>query len=263
MKTITVEQIHADFDNAQEVILAEAKQIIENTQVSNMSHVNHLRQTGFINSEVVKKAEGKLSLQVKSKEMAELVMHYKTKYPFLKFLTENKLDEICDKYKLIYAPVGNYKKDVPEKNLIEINQAKPLEESDARPLLWKVTKMSFFSGVPLRVRRWVLNTEFTENPGNDLWFTKKCPIPFDGWFYNSDGYTKEKIDKSGLFIAAPKSHFDLKGLSQKGIKGFFKTTVIKEVPDPIVFRYCKGGIQVLSKWGEEADDPQLTNELLN
>ena len=69
------------------------------------------------------------------------------------------------------------------------------------------------------------------------------------------------IDHSGLFIAAPKSHFDLKELDQNG-KGFFKTTK-QEIKDPIVFRYVKGGIQVLSKWGLEAEDEMLQQEILN
>ena len=64
-----------------------------------------------------------------------------------------------------------------------------------------------------------------------------------------------------MFITAPKSHFDLKDLKSKGL-GFFDIT-ITEVKDPIVFRYVKGGIQVLSKWGLEASDATLQNEILN
>ena len=71
----------------------------------------------------------------------------------------------------------------------------------------------------------------------------------------------EEINRDGLFIAAPKSHFDLKGLKKKGL-GFFNFTVT-EVKDPIVFRYVKGGIQVLSKWGLEANDEMLVNPINN
>lgn len=74
-------------------------------------------------------------------------------------------------------------------------------------------------------------------------------------------FTYTKIVKSGLFICAPQSHFDLDGL-KKNKFGFLK--VIKtEVKDPIVFRYCRGGVQVLSKWGLEADDELLYNEFEN
>lgn len=67
------------------------------------------------------------------------------------------------------------------------------------------------------------------------------------------------ISKSGLFIAAPKSDFNLEGLSKKG-KGYFN---VFEIKDPIVFRYVRGGIQVITKWGLEADDDALVVDKLN
>jgi hypothetical protein len=72
----------------------------------------------------------------------------------------------------------------------------------------------------------------------------------------------EKLDRTSLFIAAPKSHFNLDGLKKKNKFGFFNFTIF-EVKDPIVFRYCRGGVQVLSKWGDETNDKLLLNEKLN
>jgi hypothetical protein len=69
-------------------------------------------------------------------------------------------------------------------------------------------------------------------------------------------------DRTGLFIAAPKEHFDLSGLTFDKNKGFYEAKV-RVIKDPIVFRYVKGGIQVLSKWGLEAEDPALQIEILN
>lgn len=37
------------------------------------------------------------------------------------------------------------------------------------------------------------------------------------------------------------------------------TTQIVEVKDPIVFRYVNGGIQVITKWGIEAEDKILND----
>lgn len=71
-------------------------------------------------------------------------------------------------------------------------------------------------------------------------------------------------DMNGLFIAAPEKDFDLKGLRRKkGARGFFQTLKRFEPDDPIVFRFVEGGIQVLSKWGPEAADPELVNPLDN
>ena len=69
------------------------------------------------------------------------------------------------------------------------------------------------------------------------------------------------ITRSGLFIAAPKSHFNLDGLKISG-KGFFNFVRI-EPKDPIVYRYVRGGIQVITKWGIESNDEGLVNETMN
>ncbi len=68
---------------------------------------------------------------------------------------------------------------------------------------------------------------------------------------------KHTEDRSGYFIAAPKEHFDLTELTANADnKGFYKRTSVV-YKDPIVFRYVKGGIQVISKWGLEGNDEAL------
>ncbi len=80
--------------------------------------------------------------------------------------------------------------------------------------------------------------------------------------YNNLSWSAKTINRNGLFIAAPKNHFDLTGLSKEGL-GFFDVKIIN-MDDPIVFRYIRGGgIQVLSKWGIEASDSELINPIEN
>lgn len=80
--------------------------------------------------------------------------------------------------------------------------------------------------------------------------------------------TRIKIpNTSGFFIAAPKSHFNLKDLNKKSKYGFFNVTVT-EVKDPVVFEYCKNDIcRINTMWGTEDDksylDPILFNEKMN
>lgn len=76
-----------------------------------------------------------------------------------------------------------------------------------------------------------------------------------------------KIEKSGLFIAAPNSHFDLRGLSKRSTFGFFNVQT-SDLKDPVVFEYCKDDIcRIITKWGTDDDqsylDPRLLNETLN
>ncbi len=73
----------------------------------------------------------------------------------------------------------------------------------------------------------------------------------------------QTIGQSGLFIAAPPSHFDLKELKKKTKHGWFSITEVV-AKDPIVFEYVRGGfVRILTKWGLEANDPTLVVPQLN
>jgi len=169
---------------------------------------------------------------------------------------------------------------VPDKNLKEIENAQPLKSTDIQPDI--ITRTYYDDS---HSRKWgykqivelLGGNSFTDDEIREL--AKKHGISLR-WNNTSDFFwqvgrvklsdddmcvTKEVVEtssRSGLFIAAPKDHFDLTGLTFDKKKGYFQTTIqIKK--DPIVFRYVKGGIQVLSKWGLEADDPALQIEILN
>ena len=75
------------------------------------------------------------------------------------------------------------------------------------------------------------------------------------------------INKQSLFVAAPKSHFNLEGISKENEYGFFDVNHV-EVKDPIVFEFCKNNlVRLVTKWGTEDDqsylDPIVQNENLN
>src|ERR1017187_2772863 len=115
-----IAKIHNEFDTEQERILNEAKEIINGTSKLFSDKEERLERIGFINTETVVKHKKNKDVLIKNKAQAELIEYYKQNYPFQKFITETELDRICDKYKLIYAPISNYIKDVPEKNISEI-----------------------------------------------------------------------------------------------------------------------------------------------
>lgn len=228
-----VAEIHNEFDTAQERLLEQAKKILDSVKPI-PEKAERLKALGFTNSEKVVMADAEKKKQMKSQEQAELIMYYKREYPFLKFLTESELDRICEKYNLIHAPVENYIKDVPEKNIKEIEDAQKLKKEDygteESDLIRAMRRMSLQMRLLEAVR-----------------FGRPDMVEFN----------KETPQDVKLYIAAPKSHFNLEGLKKKG------RSWRPEPKDPIVFRYCRGGIQVLSKWGLEANDPMLQNETLN
>lgn len=276
-----VREIHAEFDNAQELLLKEANEILGKA-VNKEIQVGELHnRLGFVSSPAAKRASLIIGEKEKAEETANLVNYYKQHYPFQKFLTEAQLDQICEKYNLIYAPIKNYKKDVPEKNLRDIANAKELEKSlvveDEMMVVLNGPRYSPQSVAYTRFVEWAGKTEFTEAEIIDLFSRAKVDyyshrlldfvyyITRNSHIFGGSVLANESIvttNKTGLFIAAPKSHFDLTNLSKKGKYGFLNITV-REVKDPVVFRYCKGGIQVITKWGIEAEDELLQNEIDN
>lgn len=257
-----IAEIHNAFDTAEDRLLNEAKNILNGDDIS--IEASLARELGFINIPVVKKGEQ----LIKTREQAELISYYKQTYPFQKFLTQKELDKICDKYKLIYAPISNYIETVPKKNLIEISNAPKLKEKDFVGSC-VITKLDYDGslnignakarelGLPfiledIRITRWHEADDYLRK-NYDSVVDKK---------YIVNSCEVKVIDRSGLFIAAPLTHFNLRGLKKAGKHGFLKIQITK-VKDPIVFRYCRGGIQVLSKWGLEASDELVVNEINN
>lgn len=267
----TVEKIHNEIDTAEDRLLTEARRIIA-LNIDTSDKAERLERIGFVNSEVVVRSKQKKQTLVSGKDQAELIEHYKQSYPFQKFLTEEELDRICAKYSLIYAPVSTYKKDVPEKNVRDIENAPSLKRDDTASVLVQIEYIKFwYNEVDDKIKRLINKgtlLPLTYHSTSDMVFEEnlKKYILSTGYTGNIPKYLftairYSQIKKEGLFIAAPKSHFDLSGLKNKG-KGWFNFE-IREVKDPIVFRYVRGGIQVITKWGIEAEDKDLVNEKMN
>ncbi len=276
-----IAEIHNEFNSAQDRLLSEAENILSKINLPNKLEkeevANRLKSIGFINNPLVKQCdliakereESKITL-VKTEEEANIIRHYKYTYPFLKFVTEGELDRICDKYNLIHAPVKNYIKEVPEKNLRDIERAQILNSLDASKNVKILRILNFWYDTPQGVKDFLSNG--IEIPDD---VNTKYDHYIEFWVRNilrENGFTTgayvyknaevESIDMSGLFIAAPKSHFDLGKLKKKSKYGFFDVEIF-EVKDPIVFRYVKGGIQILTMWGLEANDSSLINPVNN
>lgn len=247
-----ITQIHNEFDNAQDALLVEAKNVLARYDADLLARTqdvtSRLKKLGFTSTPTVKKQDAIDAELLQRKKEAELITYYKATYPFLKFLTEKELNRICGKYGLIFAPVGNYINEVPEKNLREIENCQKIKIEDAinRAELEedeRYAKASVSELLERTYQRLNMNMRFA--------MTNNYKSSFNSF--------ETSNEKTGLFIAAPKSHFNHKDMEQKSEFGYGKI----EVKDPIVFRYVRGGIQVLTKWGLEANDPSLVVEKLN
>lgn len=274
-----VEKIHQEIDTAQERLLNQALSLIEkNTIEDNLNISTKLNELGFVNTpNAIKNNTRKKSIQ-ENQRQAELIKYYSQTYPLLKFLTEDEMERICKKYELIFAPVDNYIKDVPDKNIIEIHNSKKLLNSDIVNFRQHLIIKKWHKYVSREVKNFYNTIKKKHYPYTSLedevivkWFKKNG---YDGdfgrkndnqWIYPNENnqVILKNYDFTKLFIAAPKSHFNLKGLGKNKF-GYYSVKIIKNEPkDPIAFRYVKGGIQVLSKWGLEANDEALRNPIEN
>ena len=284
-----IKQIHGDFDSAQDRLLLEAKELLSSLNLDSEtgleSMADRLKAIGFDNSELVKKVETikkkrekQQSKIVTTQKQAEIIEYNKFHYPMLKFLTIKELDRICNKYGLIYAQSTAYIKDVPEKNILDIERVQPLKREDYPDTIithkykiynWPSSFHLWYlnpSDIPIRFRHSIKigiphgSDSSLSRVGLADVIKRASLITEDRRSIDFEDSFSSKDDRMGLFIAAPKSHFNLKGLSNDGL-GFFKTNWIKN--DPIVFRYVKGGVQVITKWGLEAEEPELFVDKMN
>ena len=265
-----IKQIHNEFDTAPARLIKEADEYNSVAKPSISDWIKNkalrLRKLGFsmsTESEILKQHEQETEEDRKVREQKETdvkwVKYYQQNYPFLKFLTITELDRISKKYGLVYAPVSRYIKSVPEKNLLEIERGQPLKLKDMEEgFITYETRMFSFGPSPVTKLE---GYEETTNAQKFLEFLdeKESNRKKDGNydFYSSRIYNL--TNKSEFNIAAPADHFDLKGLEKNGFE--YRTPLVKN--DPIVFKYCKGGILVYSMWGLEASDELAINPINN
>lgn len=273
-----VQEIHNEIDSAQDRLLDETDLLLKELKIQTESDINHkverLCKIGFIKSKsVIEYQNLQFSLSKQKQKFNEIVdisnniRYFKNKYPLQKFLTETELNRICKKYKLIHAPIGNYIKDVPEKNLLEIEKCVKLNVNEQRKtrIIFKY-KDDFLNSVTFKqskeIRRGIDITDIMNDKdwlSNNEILKKYYRINYNLCQYENLGSEITHEDLSGLFIAAPKSHFDLKNLKKTGLFSYNFTLIQQN--DPIVFEYCgKKLIRVISKWGLEASEPSLIND---
>jgi len=283
-----IEMIHADFDSAEDRLLNEAKEMLLSLTIKSVESyedkAERLRKLGFKKSEPVKqliKTLHERSEQEKvislTKSQADLIQYYKQTYPFQKFLTIEELNRICGKYGLIYAPVENYINDVPDKNILDIENAPKLKEEDISPNVYKLKILKFWDGVPSEIKKMLAeeviydgaifhtstgNLEILDTQLLDYLIDKGYTGDYRRYIFGIKGARLTEENREGLFICAPKNHFDLANLKFDKNLGYSKVKY-HVLNDPIVFRYVRGGIQVITKWGLEASDESLLNPINN
>lgn len=245
-----IEEIHETFFTEVNKLLRDAnifnklkseKQILIDKSI-------RLKKLGFTNTKEIKIAEDeilkieKLKKENKGKEkLIETINYFRINYPGRKFITEESVKKICNKYGLVYGPVSLYMGVVPTPNLNEIEafKIKDVDRCYKRIVEYKKSfkqpKITYVGGDFFEKKR------KTKNP-------------------NKHQIT---IEPSPLEIAAPKKDFNLSGMTIND----FQIEKKIEIPDPIVIHpVFHNGMKhylILSAWGEEGYDELVFDEQKN
>jgi len=202
-----------------------------------------LQKLGFNSTKEVESGNVIAKTKLESSEIIEAIKYFSQKYPHYKFITEESVKSICEKYGLVYGEVGRYIGNVPDKNLKQIEDFKINEDDEC--WIHSVQWMGSSSSRP--------TISFIKKPSS---------TNIENDFHKYPSYFREYDYKASLEIAAPKSDFNLTSMEVKN----FKVSAI-QVPDPIVLQPVifknKKHYLIVTAWGDEASDELVVNEKHN
>lgn len=114
-----IEKIHHEASTAEQKLLIEADRILKKaSNKEDVERINKLQTLGFYQ---FKDAVEMSPEQVRKIEyLKKLIQTYQIKAPTAKFMTDEAVHELCEKYGLIQAPVSCYIDRIPERNQKEI-----------------------------------------------------------------------------------------------------------------------------------------------
>lgn len=255
-----IDEIHESFYTEVDKLLASAK-------IAGSLHTEHhalidkcerLKALGFVNTKEVKEAEIEIArlndIKIdndKKQDLIEAINYFSFKYPHYKFITENSVKKICEKYGLVYGNINQYTGTVPDKNLDHIERFKINKEDEC-------------------YEYYHLHTKFTMRESNNKFSymivdlqTHTMITTQMGEHSRFDGYTRTINEKCGLEIAAPLKDFNI---DKHEIK-HFKVSQKIEIPDPVVLKPVffknKKHYLIVTAWGQEASDGLVVNERMN
>lgn len=264
-----VDEIHGEFNAAGDKILAEARTILAMVPEQQKQKAERLDKIGFTATKEVRQLQ-EIRL---SDEQANLVEYYQRKYPLYKFITDDQVKTICQKYGLINAPVSHYKGFVPDVKLRQIESA-VISSEDSRKDQIRITRcwgmpywydmLAFLMPRHLFTGNWLhssMREKFLDADDSRIYYMR-VQTPYSVKVKDSTVYVEgfRRIDNQALTICAPKKDFDMRGLKGFGYNFFSSTETL--VPDPVVLKKVKGGNLILAAWGDEASDTIVVNQNL-
>jgi len=264
-----VEQIHNEFFTAGDTILGEAKKLLEELEVKDLEKGKRLAAAGFSKTReavVAVETENKLAT---TKEIADLVMYYQVNYPNNKFITEEQVKQICEKYGLVCGDTSMYKGFVPESKLALIEMFKLNKKDIPFMQLFGTRHQSagFNDSVYDEPIGYLSQEDVIDDwakKGNRFYMIVASEVSgkyirkgIADQYVGNWGYVEAKPFVSKFKICAPLKDMEIpQGKELKGYK-------IQDIPDPVVLQPVKGGYLIICAWGDEASDEIVVNQINN
>jgi len=252
-ETEIIQEIHETFYSEVDRLLVYANQFnsLETDKQDLVDKCKRLKELGFEKTQEV--VEGQKELRriealekenIEKKELIEAINYFSNKYPIYKFITDDSVRKICEKYGLVYGGVKDYKGTVPDKNLKQIEDFK-ISEDD---MCYFYQEISGLFGYSSSIR----------------YFDKKefeC-LSINFVQFDPQTMTTRRLNKCSFEIAAPQTDFDMSGMVVENHK-----IINVPIPDPIVLQPVffkeKKHYLVVTAWGIEASDVSVVNERMN
>lgn len=248
-----IEEIHETFYTEVDRLLEMANIKVTDYSINKelIDKGDRLKSLGFTNSKEANNAFAEkirvCNIESENEQKDKLIRainYFKSKYPLYKFITEDSVKKICEKYNLIYSTVDRYIGEVPDKNLKDIENFK-IQNGDCAYI--RTTTFNYLS----ETNRTVDYSDYLDYLKNKKNIISPLSMP-----------VRVTFRKSKLEIAAPKSDFNLKDSELRDFK-----LGDKHIPDPVVlhpvmFENTQYYL-IVTAWGDEASDPLVVNEILN
>lgn len=248
-----VQDIHNEFMNAGERLLQQANQIICSIVIKDEDKAVRLKELGFSSVAEVKHTEAQIAKKAEQERISRAILDYRVEYPNHKFITEDAVKIICNKYGLVLGLNSQFKGFVPQKNLLDIENFFKQHEED------KYQYVIQYYGGAWGIHTTKITKEQYEKNIEYKQLLRKRDSKSDGVsrlaISSNEHYTKIPAT---LNICAPLKDMNTEGHRLQG------HVLVKEVPDPIVLlpkKHSNGtsGYIIITAWGDEASDPLVIN----
>jgi hypothetical protein len=163
-----IEQIHNEVYSAHDLLLKEAKAILETPiDESKVQDYQKLINLGFNNEKNIIKHKEEVTKIEESKFIKSKIEYYSFKYPFNKFINEDSVIRICEKYGLLLTDVNRFIGSIPEKNQKEIINFK-VDKKDLNNSYIKESEYTIGTGLLIIATKDQLNMKSARVQGHKL-----------------------------------------------------------------------------------------------